>query len=226
MTVAKDTNAIPSTSSAANTSVVTSQTSAPPTIIVAKETNAIPSTSSLWNLQNNVMFPQNPSTTTRGIYEYITLSDMECATRAHQQQVALQKQMKYLRESPFSVQENSPLFRNPIPETRKRKLDTNSEDAAFCNPKLFKLRLGKGPKPLITTMAELFKYPGKVHFGDEDDIRNHFRNLQNYREKEIKAWCQKETLLQYAAEGIEPRGLRITKKWPTFSRDDANFMLE
>ncbi|XP_041430626.1 uncharacterized protein LOC121397635 [Xenopus laevis] len=75
-------------------------------------------------------------------------------------------------------------------------------------------------------VTNLFKHPGKVHFGDEEDIKNHFRNLQNYREKEIKAWWQKETLLQYSTEGIVPRGLRITKKWPTFSRDDAEFMQE
>ncbi|OCT55525.1 hypothetical protein XELAEV_18001658mg [Xenopus laevis] len=96
---------------------------------------------------------------------------MERATHAHQQQVAQQQQMKYLRESPFSVQENSPLFRNPIPETRKRKLDTNSADATLWNPKRFRLRLGKGPKvhpKALERKADAQKIEGKEECASHD----------------------------------------------------------
>ncbi|OCT76140.1 hypothetical protein XELAEV_18031328mg [Xenopus laevis] len=123
-----------------------------------------------WNLQNNVMFPQNPSNTTRGIYEYIALSDMECATCAHQQQMALQQQMKYLRESPFSAQENSPQFRNPIPETRKRKLDNDS----LWNSKGFRLRLGKGPKvhpKALERKPDAQKIQGKEECASDDILQ-------------------------------------------------------
>uniref|UniRef100_A0A1B8XTS9 Uncharacterized protein n=1 Tax=Xenopus tropicalis TaxID=8364 RepID=A0A1B8XTS9_XENTR len=95
------------------------------------------------NVQNNATAPRNPSTTTRGIYEYIELRDRERAIQAHQQQIALQQQMEHLRQFPY---EDSPLFRNPIPETRKRKLHPNPGDVALWNPKRLRLRLGKGPR--------------------------------------------------------------------------------
>ncbi|OCT79008.1 hypothetical protein XELAEV_18030103mg [Xenopus laevis] len=138
------------------------------------------------NLQNNSMVPQNPSTTTRGIYEYITLSDMERATRAHQQLVTLQQQMKYLRESPFSVQENSPLFRNPIPQ--KRKLDTNSEDAALWNPKRFRLRLGKGPKvhpKALERKADAQKIEGKEECASDDIFPPMIKSQQSEKKDDL-----------------------------------------
>uniref|UniRef100_A0A1B8XSK2 Uncharacterized protein n=1 Tax=Xenopus tropicalis TaxID=8364 RepID=A0A1B8XSK2_XENTR len=120
------------------------------------------------NVQNNVTSPENPSTTTRGIFEYIELSERERAIQAHQQQMVLQQQMEHLRESPY---EDSPLFRNPIPETRKRKLDTNPEDVALWNPKRLRPRLGKGPKvrpKALATKAETRDVQGKEDSTSDD----------------------------------------------------------
>uniref|UniRef100_A0A1B8XVV5 Uncharacterized protein n=1 Tax=Xenopus tropicalis TaxID=8364 RepID=A0A1B8XVV5_XENTR len=120
------------------------------------------------NVQNNDTAPQNPSTTTRGIYEYIELSDRERAIQAHQQQIALHQQMEHLRQCPY---EDSPLFRNPIPETRKRKLDTYPDDVALWNPKRFRLRLGRGPRvhpKALETKPETQNVQGKEECTSDD----------------------------------------------------------
>eukprot|EP00079_Xenopus_tropicalis_P019397 XP_012809001.1 PREDICTED: mucin-19-like [Xenopus tropicalis] len=183
--VAKDTSTVPSTSSLVrNNDGVQLQNSSTGNIAgipsPATETRIDPTISSSvaqkdnsgqqnqCNVQNNVTSPENPSTTTRGIFEYIELSERERAIQAHQQQMALQQQMEHLRESPY---EDSPLFRNPIPETRKRKLDTNPEDVALWNPKRLRPRLGKGPKvrpKALATKAETRDVQGKEDSTSDD----------------------------------------------------------